>query len=171
MAPRPYWKGYLKLSLVSCPIALHTATSASERIAFRQINKETGNRLRQQLVDEVTREPVETADKGRGYEYAKGAYHPGRGRGDRRDRDREQAHDRDRQVRAARADRRALFRHPYYIDAERRRRPGSLRGDPRRDARQGDGRARPRRAREARARDHAAALGEGTDGHDAALCL
>ena len=74
MAPRPYWKGYLKLSLVSCPIALHTATSGSERIAFRQINKQTGNRLRQQLVDEVTREPVESADKGRGYEYAKGAY-------------------------------------------------------------------------------------------------
>jgi DNA end-binding protein Ku len=74
VAPRPYWKGYLKLSLVSCPIALHTATSGSERIAFRQINKVTGNRLRQQLVDEVTREPVESADKGRGYEYAKGAY-------------------------------------------------------------------------------------------------
>jgi len=74
VAPRPYWKGYLKLSLVSCPIALHTATSASERIAFRQINKKTGNRLRQQLVDELTREPVATEDKGRGYEYAKGAY-------------------------------------------------------------------------------------------------
>ena len=76
MAPRPYWKGYLKLSLVACPIALHTATSGSERIAFRQINKQTGNRLRQQLVDEVTREPVESADKGRGYEYSKGAFLP-----------------------------------------------------------------------------------------------
>jgi DNA end-binding protein Ku len=74
VAPRPYWKGYLKLSLVSCPIALHTATSGGERIAFRQINRKTGNRLRQQLVDEVTREPVESADKGRGYEYAKGAF-------------------------------------------------------------------------------------------------
>ena len=74
MAPRPYWKGYLKLSLVSCPIALHTATSGSERVAFRQINKVTGNRLRQQLVDEVTREPVDSADKGRGYEYAKGQF-------------------------------------------------------------------------------------------------
>jgi DNA end-binding protein Ku len=74
VAPRPYWKGYLKLSLVSCPIALHTTTSGGERIAFRQINRKTGNRLRQQLVDEVTREPVESADKGRGYEYAKGAF-------------------------------------------------------------------------------------------------
>ena len=73
---RPYWKGYLKLSLVSCPIALYTGTSATERVSFRQINKKTGNRLRQQLVDEVTREPVESPDKGRGYEYAKNAYVP-----------------------------------------------------------------------------------------------
>jgi DNA end-binding protein Ku len=71
---RPYWKGYLKLSLVSCPIALYTASSSTERVSFRQINKKTGNRLRQQLVDEVTREPVESEDKGRGYEYSKNAY-------------------------------------------------------------------------------------------------
>ena len=75
MAPgRPYWKGYLKLALVSCPIALYTASSSSERVSFRQINKKTGNRLRQQLVDEVTRDPVENENKGRGYEYSKGAY-------------------------------------------------------------------------------------------------
>jgi len=75
MAPaRPFWKGYLKLSLVSCPIALYTGTSSTERVSFRQINKKTGNRLRQHLVDEVTREPVEGEDKGRGYEYAKNAY-------------------------------------------------------------------------------------------------
>lgn len=71
---RPYWKGYLRLSLVSCPIALYSATSSSERVSFRQINKKTGNRIRQQLVDEVTREAVEGEDKGRGYEYAKNAY-------------------------------------------------------------------------------------------------
>jgi DNA end-binding protein Ku len=77
MAPaRPFWKGYLKLSLVSCPIALYTGTSSTERVSFRQINKKTGNRLRQQLVDEVTREPVEAENKGRGYEYSKGAYIP-----------------------------------------------------------------------------------------------
>jgi DNA end-binding protein Ku len=77
MAPaRAFWKGYLKLSLVSCPIAIYTGTSATERVSFRQINKKTGNRLRQQLVDESTREPVEGHDKGRGYEYAKNAYIP-----------------------------------------------------------------------------------------------
>ena len=73
---RAYWKGYLKLSLVSCPIALYTGTSSSERVSFRQIHKKTGNRLRQQLVDEITRETVETEDKGRGYEYAKNVYIP-----------------------------------------------------------------------------------------------
>jgi DNA end-binding protein Ku len=71
---RPYWKGYLKLALVSCPIALHVACSTAERIAFRQINKATGNRLRQQLIDEETREPVAPEHKGRGYEVAKGQY-------------------------------------------------------------------------------------------------
>src|SRR5262249_39137687 len=64
VAPRAYWKGYLKLSLVSCPIALSPAASSSERISFRQINKKTGNRLRQQLVDDETREPVAPEDKG-----------------------------------------------------------------------------------------------------------
>jgi DNA end-binding protein Ku len=72
--PRPYWKGYLKLSLVSCPIALYTATSSGERVAFRQINKKTGSRLRQQLIDEGTGEPIDPDDKGRGYEVDKGVY-------------------------------------------------------------------------------------------------
>jgi DNA end-binding protein Ku len=74
VSPRPYWKGYLKLSLVSCPIALHAACSSTERISFRQINRKTGNRLRQQLVDEETREAVEAYDKARGYETRKGQY-------------------------------------------------------------------------------------------------
>jgi Ku protein len=77
MAPtRAFWKGHLKLSLVTCPIALYTGTSATERVSFRLINKKTGHRLRQQPVDEVTREPVEGDDKGRGFEYAKNAYIP-----------------------------------------------------------------------------------------------
>jgi DNA end-binding protein Ku len=74
VASRAYWKGYLKLSLVSCPIALSPVTSSAERVSFRQINKKTGNRLRQQLVDEDTREPVDSEDRGRGYEVDKGVY-------------------------------------------------------------------------------------------------
>src|SRR6188472_4343496 len=68
MAPRPHWKGYLKLSLVSCPIALYPAVSPAERISFRQVNKRTGNRVRQQLVDAVTGEAIAAGDKGRGFE-------------------------------------------------------------------------------------------------------
>ena len=74
MAPRAYWKGYLKLSLVSCPIALYPAASSSERVSFHRINKKTGNRLRQQNVDSETSEPVDKEDIGRGYEIAKGQY-------------------------------------------------------------------------------------------------
>src|SRR5688572_6107642 len=68
MAPRPYWKGFLKLSLVSVPIGLYPAVSAAERVTFRQVNKETGHRLRRQMVDAVTGEVVGSEQKGRGYE-------------------------------------------------------------------------------------------------------
>src|ERR687887_548901 len=74
MAPRAYWKGYLKLSLVSCPIALYPAASSSERVSFNRINKKTGNRLKQQLVDAESGEPVDKEDIGRGYEIGKGQY-------------------------------------------------------------------------------------------------
>lgn len=74
MAPRATWKGYLKLSLVSCPIALYPATSTSERVSFNRINKMTGNRLKQQLVDAETGETVGKDDIGRGYEIGKGQY-------------------------------------------------------------------------------------------------
>jgi len=74
MAPRAYWKGYLKLSLVSCPIALYPAASNSERVSFNRINKKTGHRLKQQNVDAESGEPVDREDVGRGYEIGKGQY-------------------------------------------------------------------------------------------------
>src|SRR5258707_1227396 len=74
MAPRAYWKGYLKLSLVSCPIALYPASSSSERVSFNRINAKTGNRLKQQMVDAESGQPVDKEDIRRGYEYAKGQY-------------------------------------------------------------------------------------------------
>lgn len=74
MAPRAYWKGYLKLSLVSCPIALYPASTAAEKTRFHQINKKTGNRLRQQMVDAETGRVVEREQKARGYEVSKGKY-------------------------------------------------------------------------------------------------
>jgi len=74
MAPRASWKGYLKLSLVSCPVALYPAASSAERISFNRVNKKTGNKLKQQLVDAETGELVEADDVGRGFEIAKGQY-------------------------------------------------------------------------------------------------
>src|SRR5215213_1427296 len=68
MAPRAQWNGYLRLSLVSCAVSLYPAITPAERIAFSHVNRETGNRLRQQLVDTVTGEVVESHNKGRGYE-------------------------------------------------------------------------------------------------------
>ena len=74
MAPRAYWKGTLKLSLVSCPVVLYPATTAAEKTRFHMINRETGNRLKQQMIDSETGDVVESDQKGRGYELRKGKY-------------------------------------------------------------------------------------------------
>jgi DNA end-binding protein Ku len=74
MAARAYWKGSLKLSLVSCPVLLYPATTGAEKTRFHLINKETGNRLRQQMVDVETGDVVEGGDKARGYELTKNKY-------------------------------------------------------------------------------------------------
>ena len=74
MAPRAYWKGYLKLSLVSCPIALFPATSEREKISFHQLNKNTGNRIKYRKVDADTDDEVESADIVKGYQVGKGDY-------------------------------------------------------------------------------------------------
>src|SRR5258707_6024100 len=74
MAPRAYWKGSLKLSLVSCPVMLYPASTSVEKTRFHMINKETGNRLKQQMIDSETGDIVESDQKGRGYEVSKGEY-------------------------------------------------------------------------------------------------
>jgi DNA end-binding protein Ku len=74
MAPRAYWKGFLRLSLVSCPIQLFPATTEREKISFNQINKETGNRIRYRKVDEDTGEEVESTNIIKGYQIEKGRY-------------------------------------------------------------------------------------------------
>jgi DNA end-binding protein Ku len=74
VAPRAYWKGFLKLSLVSCPIALFPATSSRDKISFHQLNKDTGHRVRYRKVDEQTGDDVEQADIIKGYEVEKGQY-------------------------------------------------------------------------------------------------
>jgi len=72
--PRAYWKGSLKLSLVSCPVLLYPASTSVDKTRFHLINKETGNRLKQQMVDAETGDVVDSDQKGRGYELKKGEY-------------------------------------------------------------------------------------------------
>ena len=72
--PHAYWSGFLRLSLVSCPIYISPATSERERISLHQINPKTGNRIRLQPVDAETGEELDRADLIRGYEVEKGQY-------------------------------------------------------------------------------------------------
>lgn len=74
MSPRANWKGYLRLSLVTCPVALYPATSDTEKISFNQINKNTGNRIKYVKVDAQTGEDVAADDIIKGYEVDTDAY-------------------------------------------------------------------------------------------------
>jgi len=74
VAARAYWKGYLKLSLVSCPIALFPATSEREKIVFHQINRKTGHRIKYRKVDAETDRAVDPDDIVKGYEARKNEY-------------------------------------------------------------------------------------------------
>ncbi len=68
MALRPYWKGYLKLSLVTCPVSLTPATTEREKVRFHTINAQTGHRVRSRYVDAETGKPVSDEDEVKGYE-------------------------------------------------------------------------------------------------------
>src|ERR1700722_1239644 len=72
--PRATWNGFLRLSLVSCPIYLTPATSEASNIRLHQLNPKTGNRVRQQLVDAETGDKVERADVVKGFEYERHQY-------------------------------------------------------------------------------------------------
>ena len=73
-ASRPYWKGYLKLSLVTCPVAMTPATSESEKVRFHTLNEKTGNRVVSQYVDSVTGKPVPDEHEAKGYEQGENDY-------------------------------------------------------------------------------------------------
>ncbi|MET3858585.1 Ku protein [Rhizobium sp. OAE497] len=75
MAPRrPYWRGYLKLSLVTCPVVMTPATSESEKVRFHTLNKDTGNRVVSHYVDSVTGKPVKDEQEAKGYERGENDY-------------------------------------------------------------------------------------------------
>ncbi|WP_027571513.1 Ku protein [Bradyrhizobium sp. WSM1743] len=74
MAPRANWKGFLRLSLVTCPVALYPATSEGEKISFNQLNRQTGHRIKYVKVDAETGDEVPNEDIVKGYELEKGQY-------------------------------------------------------------------------------------------------
>ena len=74
VASRANWKGFIKFGEVACPVALYTAVSSSERIAFNTINRATGNRVRREFVDSETGDPVEREQQVKGYEIENGDY-------------------------------------------------------------------------------------------------
>ncbi len=74
VAPRANWKGFLKVAELSCPVALYTAASTSDRIAFHTINRATGHRVRREFVDSETGKPVASDAQVKGYEVGSGDY-------------------------------------------------------------------------------------------------
>jgi DNA end-binding protein Ku len=74
MASRAIWKGYLKLSLVSCAVAIYPSVNSSSRIRFNTLNRKTGNRVQRQYIDSETGKPVESEDQVKGYAVGKGHY-------------------------------------------------------------------------------------------------
>ena len=74
MAPRPAWKGYLKLSLVTCAIELTNVVTHAEKVSFRILNRKTGNTVKRIYVDAETGKPLEEGDEIKGYEVSDGDF-------------------------------------------------------------------------------------------------
>lgn len=74
VAPRANWKGFIKFGEVACPVALYTAASSSDRIAFNTLNRRTGNRVKREFIDSETGDPVERDAQVKGYEIENGQY-------------------------------------------------------------------------------------------------
>ena len=115
MAPRAYWKGTLKLSLVSCPVVLYPASTSVEKTRFHMINKETGNRLKQQMVDAETGDVVESDQKGRGYELKRASMSRSKRRSSRPSRSRATTPSRSTVLCHGTKSTSAIYNNPYYI--------------------------------------------------------
>ena len=171
MAVRAYWKGSLKLSLVSCPVLLYPASTSVDKTRFHMINKETGNRLKQQMVDAETGDVVESDQKGRGYELKKGEYVE-------IEKDELEAvqiesnHtiDIDSFVPKDEIDKRYL-NHPYYIAPDGKAGRRRLRGDPRRHEGPGSRRTGAHRPDQPRACHRDRAARQGPARHHAAISV
>jgi DNA end-binding protein Ku len=129
MAPRANWKGFLRMSLVTCPVALFPATSESEKISFNQINKKTGHRIRYLKVDAETGEEVSNEDIIKAYQVDKGQYLEVT-KDDWKHRAGIHPHYWNWRIRAANWDRRSLSGAALLYRARRQGRPRRLRSDP-----------------------------------------
>ena len=74
MAPRTFWKGYLKFSLVTCPVSMTPATSEAEKVRFHTLNRKTGNRVASRYIDAETGKPVDEDDEAKGYPSGEESY-------------------------------------------------------------------------------------------------
>ena len=171
MAPRANWKGFLRLSLVTCPVALYPATSESEKVSLQpdQPQDRPPHQIRQ-----GRRRHRRGSRQRRHHEGLQGRHRhlhrgdEGRAREHRAGID---PHHRDRRVRAASRYRQPLSDPPLLSRAGRQGRPRRLRGDPRNHPQHEQGRDRPRGADQPRAHHRAGAARQGTDGNAAALPL
>ena len=171
MAPRANWKGFLRLSLVTCPVALYPATSDTEKVSFNQINRKTGHRIKYAKVDAETGEEVANEDIMKGYKIDTDTYIEVS-----KDELDDIALESTRTIEidefVPRSDIDSRYRDPPLLPrAGRQGRPRRIRGDPRNHPQHGQGRDRPRGADQPRAHHRAGAARQGTDGNAAALPL
>ena len=171
MAPRANWKGFLRLSLVTCPVALFPATSESEKISFNQINRNTGHRIKYVKVDADTGEEVQTEDIMKGYKVDTDTYiEVSKDELENIALESTRTIDINEFVPKSDIDPRYLIR-PYYLVPDGKVGPRRLRGHPRNHPQHGHGRDRPRGAHQPRAHHRARAAGQRAHGHAAPLPL
>ncbi len=171
MAPRANWKGFLRLSLVTCPVALYPATSDTEKVSFNQINRKTGHRIKYAKVDADTGEEVANEDIMKGYKIDTDTYIEV-SKDELEDIALESTRtiEIDEFVPRADIDSRYVIR-PYYLVPDGKVGHDAYRGDPRNHPQHGQGGDRTRGPDQPRAHHRAGAARQGTDGHAAALPL
>ena len=150
-AMRPTWEGHLRLSLVTCPVALYTATERTADVHFNLINPKTNNRIRMQTVDAGTGDVGRSRRPGEGLRGRQEQVRAARQGRARRGEARIDAHHRHRGIRRCRRHRPHLLGRALLPRARRQDRHRGLRRDPGRDEEAGQGRAGPAGAASARA--------------------
>ena len=171
MAPRANWKGFLRLSLVTCPVALYPATSESEKVSFNQLNRKTGHRIKYAKVDADTGEEVAKRGYRQGLQGRHRQLHRGDKGGTRERRTGIDADHRDRRVCRPYRDRSALSDPPLLPASGRQGRTRCVRSHPRNHSGDEQGRDRSRGANQPRTHHRAGAYRTGADGNVAALSL